>query len=83
MAEVRSTSTDVSAQSENNKTRWIDAETGTRSDVPHHYIYPQSTNENLTVLTGFHVKRVIFRCAAYRPRSPLTNNSDIPSVAVL
>ncbi|KAH9891940.1 alcohol oxidase-like protein [Cubamyces lactineus] len=40
--------------------KWIDAETGTRSDVPHHYIYPQSTNENLTVLTGFHVKRVIF-----------------------
>ncbi|CDO68836.1 Alcohol oxidase [Trametes cinnabarina] len=40
--------------------KWIDMKTGTRSDVPHHYIYPQSSNENLRILTGYQVKRVIF-----------------------
>ncbi|KAI0819181.1 alcohol oxidase-like protein [Trametes gibbosa] len=35
--------------------------TGTRSDVPHNYIYPQSWNTNLKILTGYHVKRVIIR----------------------
>ncbi|KAJ6574745.1 GMC oxidoreductase-domain-containing protein [Mycena capillaripes] len=40
--------------------KWIDAETGTRSDVPHHFIYNQSHNENLKILTGCRVKRVIF-----------------------
>ncbi|KAF8213497.1 hypothetical protein K438DRAFT_1956877 [Mycena galopus ATCC 62051] len=42
---------------------WIDAETGTRSDVPHHFIYNQSENQNLKVLTGCRVKRVIFENA--------------------
>ncbi|KAJ7017403.1 GMC oxidoreductase-domain-containing protein [Mycena alexandri] len=40
--------------------KWIDAETGLRSDVPHHFIYNQSHNQNLQVLTGSRVKRVIF-----------------------
>ncbi|KAI0324556.1 alcohol oxidase-like protein [Cubamyces sp. BRFM 1775] len=40
--------------------KWIDGETGTRSDVPHYYIYPQNSNRNLTILTGYHVKRIIF-----------------------
>ncbi|KAI8986150.1 alcohol oxidase-like protein [Trametes punicea] len=41
--------------------QWIDARTGTRSDVPHHYIYPQSSNTNLHILTGHQVKRIIFK----------------------
>ncbi|KAJ7170886.1 GMC oxidoreductase-domain-containing protein [Mycena crocata] len=40
--------------------KWIDGETGTRSDVPHHFIYNQAHNENLSVLHGCRVKRVIF-----------------------
>ncbi|KAJ7745758.1 GMC oxidoreductase-domain-containing protein [Mycena metata] len=40
--------------------KWIDAETGVRSDVPHHFIYNQSHNQNLKVLTGARVKKVIF-----------------------
>ncbi|KAH9891941.1 alcohol oxidase-like protein [Cubamyces lactineus] len=41
--------------------KWIDARTGTRSDVPHQYIYPgQSSNTNLVILTGYHVKKVTF-----------------------
>ncbi|KAF7340007.1 GMC oxidoreductase [Mycena venus] len=40
--------------------KWIDAETGTRSDVPHNFIYNQSHNQNLKVLSGCRVKRVIF-----------------------
>ncbi|KAH9837721.1 GMC oxidoreductase-domain-containing protein [Rhodofomes roseus] len=40
--------------------KWIDNEKGTRSDVPHHYIYNQAHNKNLIIMTGFHVKRVIF-----------------------
>ncbi|KAI0066444.1 alcohol oxidase-like protein [Artomyces pyxidatus] len=40
--------------------KWIDAEKGTRSDVPHHFIYPQEHNPNLTVITGAHVRRVTF-----------------------
>ncbi|KAI0350351.1 alcohol oxidase-like protein [Trametes cingulata] len=41
--------------------KWIDIGTGTRSDVPHNYIYPQSSNLNLCIVTGHLVKRVIFR----------------------
>uniref|UniRef100_A0A0W0G8L9 Putative alcohol oxidase-like protein n=1 Tax=Moniliophthora roreri TaxID=221103 RepID=A0A0W0G8L9_MONRR len=40
--------------------KWIDRDTGRRSDVPHHYIYNQEHNKNLAVLTGKRVKRVIF-----------------------
>ncbi|KAI0324555.1 alcohol oxidase-like protein [Cubamyces sp. BRFM 1775] len=59
--------------------KWINAETGTRSDVPHHYIYPQSSNKNLTVLTGYHVKRVIFsgsvaRDVEYVPNSQIRDD---------
>lgn len=39
--------------------------TGTRSDVPHHYIYPHSANTNLSILTGYHVKRVMFKFASF------------------
>ncbi|KAI0310131.1 hypothetical protein OF83DRAFT_1178887, partial [Amylostereum chailletii] len=38
--------------------KWIDAKTGRRSDVPHHFIYNQSSNPNLQYATGVHVKRV-------------------------
>ncbi|KAA1473386.1 alcohol oxidase-like protein [Dentipellis sp. KUC8613] len=37
--------------------KWIDSESGKRSDVPHHYIYNQ-TNPSLHVVTGVHVQRV-------------------------
>ncbi|KAI0655408.1 alcohol oxidase-like protein [Cubamyces menziesii] len=42
--------------------KWIDEKTGTRSDVPHHYIYPlQNAETKLRILTGHQVKRVIIR----------------------
>ncbi|KAI9453455.1 alcohol oxidase-like protein [Lactarius psammicola] len=41
--------------------KWIDAETGTRSDVPHNMIYPlKDTRPNLHFLTGVHVKYITF-----------------------
>ncbi|TFY67269.1 hypothetical protein EVG20_g4001 [Dentipellis fragilis] len=41
--------------------KWIDRETGRRSDVPHHFIYNQEKNTpNLHVVTGVRVKRVLF-----------------------
>ncbi|KAH9046727.1 alcohol oxidase-like protein [Lactarius hengduanensis] len=41
--------------------KWINAETGTRSDVPHNMIYPlKDTRPNLHFLTGVHVKHVTF-----------------------
>ena len=41
--------------------RWINGETATRSDVPHHMIYPlKDTRPNLHFLTGVHVKHVTF-----------------------
>ncbi|KAH9017281.1 alcohol oxidase-like protein [Lactarius hengduanensis] len=41
--------------------KWIDSETGTRSDVPHNMIYPlKDTRPNLHFLTGVHVKHVTF-----------------------
>ncbi|KAI0265986.1 alcohol oxidase-like protein [Gloeopeniophorella convolvens] len=40
---------------------WIDAETGYRSDVPHHLIYPLAeTRPNLHFVTGVHVKHITF-----------------------
>lgn len=44
--------------------RWINGKTGRRSDVPHHFIYNQSDNKNLQVVTGAKVKRVIFEYAS-------------------
>ncbi|KAI9453452.1 alcohol oxidase-like protein [Lactarius psammicola] len=41
--------------------KWINAKTGTRSDVPHNMIYPlKDTRPNLHFLTGVHVKHVTF-----------------------
>lgn len=40
--------------------RWIDGETGKRSDVAHHYLYNQTKTSNLEILPGSLVKRVIF-----------------------
>jgi alcohol oxidase len=41
--------------------RWINAKTGVRSDVPHHMIYPlKETHPNLHFVTGIHVKHVTF-----------------------
>ncbi|KAH8988755.1 alcohol oxidase-like protein [Lactarius hatsudake] len=41
--------------------KWINSETGTRSDVPHNMIYPlKDTRPNLHFLTGVHVKHVTF-----------------------
>ncbi|THH13767.1 hypothetical protein EW146_g6490 [Bondarzewia mesenterica] len=41
--------------------KWIDEKTGKRSDVPHHFIYDQEGTNNLHVVTGICVKRVIFQ----------------------
>ena len=39
----------------------MSSETGTRSDVPHHMIYPlKDTRPNLHFVTGVHVKHVTF-----------------------
>lgn len=40
--------------------RYIDGKSGRRSDAPHHYIYTQDENKNLTVLDRQRVIRVIF-----------------------
>ena len=41
--------------------RWVNPETGKRSDVPHNMIYPlKDTRPNLRLLTGVHVKHVPF-----------------------
>ncbi|OCH86429.1 alcohol oxidase-like protein [Obba rivulosa] len=40
--------------------KWINEETGRRSDVPHHFLYNQSHNKNLHIQVGCHVKRVLF-----------------------
>ena len=41
--------------------RWMSSETGARSDVPHHMIYPlKDTRPNLHFVTGIHVKHVTF-----------------------
>ncbi|KZT23454.1 GMC oxidoreductase [Neolentinus lepideus HHB14362 ss-1] len=41
--------------------RWIDATTGHRSDVPHHFIYAkEAEHPNLEIRTGCLVKRIIF-----------------------
>ncbi|KAN0140562.1 hypothetical protein V8E53_001771, partial [Lactarius tabidus] len=41
--------------------KWINPETGKRSDVPHNMIYPlKDTRPNLHFLTGIHVKHVTF-----------------------
>ena len=47
--------------------RWIDADTGRRSDVPHHYIYNRNLH-NVKILSGYHVKRVIFEYVIYSLR---------------
>ncbi|KAI0712761.1 alcohol oxidase-like protein [Cerioporus squamosus] len=39
--------------------KWIDSKTGKRSDVAHHYIYNKNF-QNVHILSGYHVKRVIF-----------------------
>ncbi|OCH90859.1 alcohol oxidase-like protein [Obba rivulosa] len=60
----RGSTSDPNAFSEINKyARWqkfIDAKTGTRSDVAHHYLYNQEHSKNLVIKTGYIVKRVIF-----------------------
>ncbi|KAF8262160.1 GMC oxidoreductase-domain-containing protein [Lactarius quietus] len=41
--------------------KWINPETGTRSDVPHNMIYPlKDTRPNLHFVTGVHVKHITF-----------------------
>ena len=43
------------------ESRWINAETGARSDVPHNMIYPlKETRPNLHFMTGVYVKHVTF-----------------------
>ena len=44
-------------------TRYIDIESGRRSDAAHHYIYNQEHNKNLKILVRHRVVRVIFEYA--------------------
>ncbi|KAG7094670.1 hypothetical protein E1B28_005490 [Marasmius oreades] len=39
--------------------RYVDAETGRRSDTAHHYVYTQEANKNLHILVKHRVSRVI------------------------
>ncbi|KAK7688538.1 hypothetical protein QCA50_008076 [Cerrena zonata] len=41
--------------------RWVDKETGKRSDTAHHFLYPHASNPNLDIVIGCLVKRVIFQ----------------------
>lgn len=43
-------------------TRYIDFETGKRSDSAHYYIYNQNHNTNLKILARHRVVRVLFEC---------------------
>ena len=40
--------------------KWIDNDTGKRSDVAHHFLYSEAANENLRIISEHKVKRVIF-----------------------
>ena len=44
--------------------RWINGDTGRRSDAAHHSLYPHVTNPNLDIITGCSVRRVIFEYVA-------------------
>ncbi|KAK7022565.1 alcohol oxidase [Favolaschia claudopus] len=46
--------------------RYIDAETGRRSDTAHTYLYDQSNNPNLHILSHAHVNRVLFENGSKR-----------------
>uniref|UniRef100_D8QII9 Alcohol oxidase-like protein n=1 Tax=Schizophyllum commune (strain H4-8 / FGSC 9210) TaxID=578458 RepID=D8QII9_SCHCM len=41
--------------------KWIDKESGRRSDPAHHYIYNQAANTNLRLIAGARVVRVLFK----------------------
>ena len=41
--------------------KWIDKESGRRSDPAHHYIYNQAANTNLQLISGVRVVRVLFK----------------------
>ncbi|KAL1724492.1 alcohol oxidase-like protein [Schizophyllum commune] len=41
--------------------KWIDKESGRRSDPAHHYIYNQAANTNLQLIAGARVVRVLFK----------------------
>ncbi|KAL1726098.1 alcohol oxidase-like protein [Schizophyllum commune] len=41
--------------------KWIDKESGRRSDPAHHYIYNQAANTNLQLIAGARVTRVLFK----------------------
>ncbi|KAJ7227334.1 GMC oxidoreductase-domain-containing protein [Mycena pura] len=61
--------------------RYVSLETGHRSDTAHHYIYNQSHNKNLEILTHCRVKRVIFEGdravgVEYISHHPDTANKD-------
>jgi len=65
MTEVAKVSVIVSAQGRtiNNECfRWIDGRTGRRSDVAHHYLYNQKHNDNLHIVAGVRVHRVLIEC---------------------
>ena len=41
--------------------RYIDNRTGTRSDAAHAYIYDKADNDNLFILTGKRVNRIVLK----------------------
>ncbi|EIN11008.1 alcohol oxidase-like protein [Punctularia strigosozonata HHB-11173 SS5] len=68
--------------------KWISADKGTRSDVPHHFLYNQAHNQNLVIETGCSVKRVLFEGTravgveySYNPRVRPNEERDVLRVA--
>ncbi|KAH8102677.1 alcohol oxidase [Cristinia sonorae] len=66
--------------------KWINQKDGRRSDVAHAFIYPQTENRNLRVLTGHFVNRVIIENGRatgieYTPSPQL--HPDAPSEPVI
>jgi hypothetical protein len=55
--------------------RYIDGETGRRSDTPHHYIYNQADNSNLEVLDRHRVVKVIFEYVNFIFRDFVLSNT--------
>ncbi|EGO00550.1 hypothetical protein SERLA73DRAFT_104857 [Serpula lacrymans var. lacrymans S7.3] len=59
--------------------RWVDEESGKRSDTAHHYIYNQGHNKNLHILAGKIVKRVVIengRAVGVEYTNDLLNNPN-------
>ncbi|KAJ7881580.1 GMC oxidoreductase-domain-containing protein [Mycena olivaceomarginata] len=70
--------------------RYINAETGRRSDAAHFYLYPQTENTNLTILDHARVNRIEYTqgndktiCTAHASRLVIVSSGAFCSPAIL